>query len=85
MSIGLVVSGILICGLNLLIHCYVSLKSTECYLKLADILYRSNWFEMPIILQKYVILSILEAQKPIFYSAYYFANFNLETIIKVIL
>lgn len=72
-------------GLNLFIYYYAAHNSTDCYIKLADILFESNWIELPNDLQKFVLLIILEAKNPIFYSAYSFADSNLETYVKVFL
>lgn len=83
MSIGIFIMAALTSGVILLIYCYVAHKSSECFLKLATILYNSNWTQMPIDLQKLIIIMIIEAQKPILYGAYAFVNLNLETFIKV--
>ena len=83
MSIGIFIMAALTGGGILLIYCYVAHKSSECFLQLATILYNSNWKQMPINLQKLIIIMIIEAQKPILYGAYALFNLNLETFIKV--
>lgn len=81
--IGVMIGIVLSSGTVLFIYCYAALKSTECYLQFGDILFDSNWTELPIEFQKFIFVIIMDTQKPMLYRAYSFANFNLETFIKV--
>lgn len=74
---------IFISSANLFIYCFVACNSTEQYLKLADMLYESNWPRLSINLQKIVNLMILEAQKPIHYHGLYLVELRLGTFMKV--
>lgn len=46
---------------------------------MADCLYDTNWQKLPIRLQKYVVLMIGNAQKPLYYHGFGVALLNLET------
>lgn len=75
---------IFISSANLFIYCFAACKSTDQYLKLADLLYESTWPELPIDLQKIIVLMILEAQKPIYYHGLYLLELRLGTFMKVL-
>lgn len=57
--------------------------ATESFEKMADSLFESNWGDLPVDLQKFYILMIGNAQKPMFYHGFKVAVLNLETFMKV--
>lgn len=52
-------------------------------MKVADILYESNWQDLPVNLQKNFILMIGNAARPLQYDAFGIAPLNLETYTNV--
>lgn len=52
---------------------------------MSDRLYESNWQDLPVDMQKYFILMIKNANRPISYNGFGVATLNLETFLKVII
>lgn len=69
--------------LNLFIHCYYGKLASFSYEQMANCIFESNWKDLPNNLQKYFIIIIANAQKPIFYHAFNVVVLNLETFAKV--
>lgn len=57
--------------------------ATESFEAMSDCLYESNWPELPIELQKYFILMIQNAQRPLYYHGFEIAVLKMETFCKV--
>lgn len=57
--------------------------SIQSYINMANGLIICNWHELPIHLQKYFILMILNAQRPIHYHGFNLIILNLETFLDV--
>lgn len=57
--------------------------ASESYERMADALFESNWQSFPSHLQKYLIVFIANAQKPIFFHGFGIAILNLQTFNKV--
>lgn len=55
---------------NLFLHCFAGKMATESYEDMIDVLYQSDWIKMPIHLQKYFILFIGYAQRPMYYDGF---------------
>lgn len=67
----------------LFFYCYFGKSSTDSYWKISDALYESNWKELPVNLQRYFILMIGNATKPLQYDAFGIAPLNLQTYTNV--
>lgn len=50
---------------------------------MADRLYEANWRELSVDLQKYFVVMLGNAQRPVFYDGFGIAILNLETFSKV--
>lgn len=68
---------------NLLLYCYLGKTVTESYSKYAECLYELNWTQLPIDLQKYLIVMIQNAQCPLFYHGFNIMTLNLVTFSNV--
>lgn len=68
---------------NLFASCYFGKLASDSYEKMANCLYEANWRDLPIGLQKYLIIMMADAQRPIYYHACGLAILNLETFTKV--
>lgn len=68
---------------NLFVHCFCGKLANESYEDMIDCLYQSNWHELPIPLQKFLILMIGNAQRPVNYHGFGVAILNMETFITV--
>lgn len=68
---------------NLFLFCFFGTLGTESFERMADYLYESNWFEMPIRLQKNIIMMIQNAQKPIYYHGFGMAILQMGTFSNV--
>lgn len=60
---------------NLFIYCFFGKLATESYQKMADCLYESNWWELPVGLQKYFLLMNMNMQRWVVHSSIYFEYF----------
>lgn len=69
--------------LIIFLYCYFGALGTESYEKMADALFESNWPDLPVTLQKYIVIMIAGMQKPIHYHGFGIANLNLKTFISV--
>lgn len=65
------------------LYCYFGKVATDSFGLMAYALYECNWYELPLNLQKYFILMIQNAQKPIFYTGSGLAILDMETFTKV--
>lgn len=69
---------------NLFIYCYFGKLATECFEQMSDCLYYDfGWHDLPIGLQKYLVVMIENMQKPIYYHGFRFAVLDLRTFIQV--
>lgn len=73
----------IVAGLGILFfYCYFGTEATESFEKMADSLFESNWFDLPIKLQKYMIIMIANMQRSIYYHGFEFGNLDLKTCIR---
>lgn len=79
----MVLMSLLVSSANLYLYCYYGNRSTNDYAKMANYLYTSNWYQLPIELQKYFKMMIANAQRPLFYHGFRIVQLNLETYLKV--
>lgn len=70
-------------SLSLLLFCFFGEIATESYEKMSKSLFESDWQNMPIGLQKYVMLMIGNSQIPLCYHAFHVVTLDLETFSKV--
>ncbi|XP_055297981.1 odorant receptor 22c-like [Sitodiplosis mosellana] len=64
---------------NLFVYCYFGKVATESYTKIPNYLYDANWQQVPVNLQKYIIVMIANGQRPLYYHGFGIAVLNLET------
>lgn len=82
-SIWILLMACSMASLNMFVYCFFGKMATESFEQMANSLYEINWPELPIRLQKYIILMIGNAQRPIYYHGFGMAVLNLETFGKV--
>ena len=68
---------------NLFLYCFLGKVASESYEKMANALYKSDWTSLSNNYQKYFIVMIAHAQKPVFYHGFGMAIMNLQTFNKV--
>ena len=68
---------------NLFLYCFFGKMVTDMFSQISEYLYESNWYELPIELQKNFILAIQNAQLPLQYNGFEVAVLNLETFCAV--
>lgn len=68
---------------QLFLYCYFGKMATTNYEQIAHCMYECNWIELPVEMQKYFVLMITDAQRPIYYQGFKIAILNLETMTKV--
>lgn len=68
---------------TLFLYCFYGKIATESFENMADCLFEANWEILPIQLQKYVVIMIGNAQRPLYYHGFNIAFLNLETFTKV--
>lgn len=68
---------------NMFLYCFFGKLSTDSFMKMCQCLFESNWFKIQVDLQKYFILMIADAQKPLYYHGFHMAILNLETFAAV--
>lgn len=69
--------------LNLLLYCYFGKMATESFEKMSDCVYELNWQVLPINLQKYILIMIINMQKSLYYHGFEVAVLNLNTYLRV--
>lgn len=69
---------------NLFLYCYFGKVATESYQKMCIYLFESNWPDLPADLQRFFIIMIANAQRPLYYHGFGFAMLNLETFTRMI-
>lgn len=67
----------------ILSYCYFGQMPTDSYLDFANCLYECNWHKMPVNLQKFYIVMIANAQKPLYYHGSGIFQLNLMTFMQV--
>lgn len=69
--------------LNIYACCYFGEMSTQSHVEMSDGLNTFDWHELPVNLQKYFLLMIMNAQRPIYYHGFNLIVLNLETFLDV--
>lgn len=68
---------------NIFVYCYFGKMATESYRDMANCLFEANWHEYPVEIQKYFILFIANAQKPVYYHGSKIVTLDLEMFTRV--
>lgn len=76
--------GAFVCTAILFLYCFYGKLATDSFGSMAVCMFESNWQDLPVDLQKYFILVIGNAQRPLFYHGSGLAVLNLETFTKVL-
>lgn len=63
----------------LFLYCYFGEMASNSFEKMINLLFECNWSILPVDLQKYLIIMIANAQRPIFYHGFHVIILNLET------
>lgn len=69
--------------INIFLYCFFGKLATESHEEVCDCLYESNWPDLPVELQKSLILMIFNSQREIYYDGFGLAVLDLETFAKV--
>lgn len=69
---------------NLFCYCYFGVAATESYEEMSNGLYNSKWSELSVDLQKYFVVMIANAQRPLYYDGFGIAVLDLQTFAKLI-
>lgn len=69
--------------LSLFVYCFFGKLATTSFEEMANCTYESNWQQLRVDLQTYLILMIGNMQRPIYYHGFGVAVLNLETFCKV--
>lgn len=78
-DVSILVVALSACAIVPFSYCYFGKMTTDAYASMPDRLFESNWQQLSINLQKYVILMIGNMHKPLFYHGYGILILNLET------
>lgn len=68
---------------SLFAYCYFGKIATNSYDQMAECLYDCNWHELDLQHQKYILVMMMNAQRPIYYNGFGVADLNLETFTTV--
>lgn len=68
---------------TLFLYCYFGKIASESYAKMADCLCECNWENLSLKHQKYFVIMIENAQRPMNYYGFGIAALDLETFTKV--
>lgn len=82
-DISIILAAFLAVSANPFLYCFYGKNSTDCYAKMADLLFESDWQNLPTDLQKYFILMIGNMHRPLYYHGFGIAVLDLETFRKV--
>lgn len=80
---GLIVYVTMVTLMNLYIYCYFGEYTSSSFAKYTKYFYESNWTNLPIKYQKYLIPLIGNSQRPMLYDGFQLAPLNLSTFLKV--
>lgn len=68
---------------NLFLYCYFGQFAHDYYLDIANCYYNANWLTLPSNIQKYFVLLIANAQRPLRYHGLGLAFVDLNTFLRV--
>lgn len=70
-------------GSNLFLYCFYGHSAHDVYFKLSKHYFEANWLSLSPDLQKFFVMLIANAQRPLFYHGSSLAHLNLNTFLKV--
>lgn len=73
----------LVSTLNIYACCYFGEMATQSYVEMSNGLNKCNWYMMNVDLQRYFILMIANAQRPMYYHGFKIFILNSETFLDV--
>ena len=79
------VQAVMLSGSIMFLYCYFGEMATQSFESISDVLYESNWQNLSLQLQKYYILMIGNAQRPLHYHGFHVSILSLNTFAKVML
>lgn len=82
-DICIVIIGLLSCTSSPFVYCFFGNMATECYFKMGDCLYESNWYNLSNDFKKYFILMIANMHHPLYYHGSEMIILNLTTFQEV--
>lgn len=82
-NVAIIFLAVIVGATNLFVFCFYGKLATDSYEKMTKCVFESNWQELPVDLQKYLILMIGNAQRPLYYHGFRIAVLNLETFCTV--
>lgn len=68
---------------NLFVYCFFGKLATESFLNMSNCLYESNWPDLPVKLQMYMVIMIRNTENPLYYHGFGLAVLDLETFTTV--
>lgn len=83
-DITLLVMAVTLALSNLFCYCYFGATATGSYEEMSDGLYNCKWSELSVDLQKYFVVMIANAQRPLYYDGFGIAVLDLQTFTKLI-
>lgn len=81
--LGFSCSIFVICVFIMFCYCYYGGRTTEQFMEIADTVFESKWHQFPINLRKFIFLTIVDAQKPIYCHGFYIVDLDLITFTRV--
>lgn len=79
----LIVIAINVSGSNLFLYCFFGQSANDIYLEIADSYFNAKWIQLSPKLQKYFIIMIANAQRPLYYDGFGVAYLELNTFLRV--
>lgn len=82
-TVVLITIAMMFSGLNLFVYSYFGHEANENHMEISDCFYQSDWYNLPLYLEKYFVIIIANAQRPLYYHGFGVAFINLNTFIRV--
>lgn len=83
LSIVLLFLDVLIALSDPVIFCYCGAMTTDIFAKYVDRFYEVHWYDLPVPLQKHLIIIIANLQRPFDYRGFGMVTLNLVTFVNV--
>lgn len=65
------------------VYCYCGAMVTNSFSKYLDCLYENHWYNLPVPLQKQLIIVMANLQRPLYYQGFGMVTLNLATFVNV--
>lgn len=82
-NFGLILAGTVNSAMYLFAYCFAGKMATESFEKMLICVYESNWYELPLDLQRALVIISINSQQVYYYHGFGIAVLNLETFAKV--